>query len=227
MSLEVDPAALHRLLSWMSPSYPVGAYTYSHGLEWALECGDVRGVDGVRGWLDGVLRHGSGRSDAALLTQAWQARDREALLEVMDLAWALAPSRERRLETGSQGRAFLDATVNAWPCARLDWLAGQAPERLPYPVVVGLAAAGHGVPLEAMLHAYLHGFVANLVSAAVRLVPLGQSDGQRLVAAFSTVIDAVVAEVLADPVASVGGCALLADIASMRHETQYSRLFRS
>ena len=227
MATEPDAAGLFRLLSWLSPSFPVGAYTYSHGLEWALDSGEVQGLEGVRAWLRGVLRHGSGRSDAILAAHAWRVADAQALQPLLELASALAPSRERRLETSAQGRAFLDAVRGAWPTSRLGWFDGVPPARLAYPAVVGVAAAGHGIPLAPLLHGYLHAFVANLVSAAVRLVPLGQTDGQRLVAGFEADIDAVAESAQQASLEELGGCSLLADIASMRHETQYSRLFRS
>ena len=217
---------LYRLLAWLSPSYPVGAFSYSHGLEWAVETGDVRTAEDLRTWVGDILAHGGGRQDAILLAAAWRARrggDGTGLAEVSELAGALSPTRERRLETLAQGTAFRLATQAAWPAGAPDEAAGQ----VAYPVAVGVAAADHQVPLDAALVAYLHAFAANIVSAGVRLVPLGQTDGQRIVAALEPAVRAAAEEARAATLDDLGGCALLADIASMRHETQYTRLFRT
>ena len=222
-----EPGTLYRLLAWLSPAYPVGAYTYSHGLEWAVEVGDVRDRDSAGAWIDDVLRHGGGRSDGILLAHAFRADDAAAVAELAELGTALAPGAERRLETTAQGRAFLAATQAAWPTERLAWLEALPVDARPYPVVVGVAAAGHGLPLGSLLPAYLHAFTANLVSAAVRLVPLGQSDGQRLVARLEPAVHAVAKAAAQAPLDEIGGATLLADLASLCHEVQYSRLFRS
>ena len=146
---------------------------------------------------------------------------------VAELAAAFAPSKERHLETTAQGRAFVEATRAAWPCAALDRLAAAWDGPVAYPVAVGVAAAGHGIALEPALAAYLHAVTANLISAGVRLIPLGQTDGQRLLAALEPIVAATAARALATPLDQVGGAAFRADLASMRHETQYTRLFRS
>lgn len=225
LSPGADAAALYRLMAWLSPSYPVGAFTHSHGLEWEVEAGTVRDAGGLRAWIGDILRHGAGRQDAILLAETWTAEragDAARLAMVAELAAALAPSRERRTETMSQGRAFALATEAAWPVS-----ASKDPADLAYPVAVGLAAARHAIPLEPTLVAYLHAFAANLVSAGVRLVPLGQTDGQRAIARLEPVVAEIAAEALAAGLDDIGGCTLLADIASMRHETQYTRLFRT
>jgi urease accessory protein len=153
--------------------------------------------------------------------------DDKAVRAVAELAAAFAPSKERYLETTAQGRAFIEATGAAWPCAALDRLAAIWDGAIAYPVAVAVAAAGHGIAVDAALNAYLYAVTANLISAGVRLVPLGQTDGQRLLAAFEPVVAATAARALATPLDQAGGAAFRADIASMRHETQYTRLFRS
>ena len=147
--------------------------------------------------------------------------------EVAELAAAFAPSKERHLETTAQGRAFVEATRAAWPCAALDRLAEIWDGPIAYPVAVGVASAGHGIALEAALNAYLHAVTANLISAGVRLIPLGQTEGQRLLAALEPVASATAQRALATKLDDVGGAAFRADIASMKHETQYTRLFRT
>lgn len=228
MSMSTDHTALYRLLSWLSPAYPVGAYTYSHGLEWAVESGEVRTAAALEAWLEGVLHFGGGRSDAIFFAHAYRAAgDARELRELSELAVALCPGTERRLETTAQGRAFLAATRSAWPTAELAAFDDLAPEQLAYPVVVAVAAAGHGIDLRAALAGYLQAFIANLVSAGVRLIPLGQTQGLMLVAGFEDAVAGVTEMALTATLAGVGGCAFAADIASIQHETQYSRLFRS
>ena len=223
-------AALYRLMAWLSPAYPVGAFAYSSGLEWAIEAGDVTSAEALHGWLATLLADGAGFCDAVMFAHAYRAAEAGndiALAKVAELAAALAPSRERFLETTAQGRAFLNATQAAWPCAALDRLAMLSSDVLAYPVVVGVAAAGHSLPLGQALAAYLQALTANWVSAAVRLIPLGQTDGQRAIAALEQAIGATAQRALAASLDDIGGGVFRADIASMRHETQYTRLFRS
>lgn len=228
--IRMDDAALYRLMTWLSPGFPVGAYAYSHGLEWAVEDGAVRNRDTLGSWLEDILHHGGGRSDAILFQHAWtaaRAGDNDRLGEINDLAVALAPSRERRMETVAQGRAFIVAIAPTWPWDGAIDIAAHEGSDVAYPIAVAMAAAGHGVPVRPALHAYLHAFAANLISAGVRLIPLGQTEGQQLLARLEPAVHALASEALAADLDDLGGAAFLADIASMRHETQYTRLFRS
>jgi urease accessory protein len=225
-------AALQRLFAWLSPAFPVGGYTYSHGLEWAIEEGTVTGPAPLRAWIDDVLRHGGGRSDAILFAAAWRAAaagDDAYLAEIAELAVAIQPSRERHLEVTAQGRAFLDTVTASWPGERLNALAALFPAGTPvaYPVAVALAAAAEGVPLKPALAAFAGAFVANLVSAGVRAIPIGQTDGQRIIAALAPAVEETAGRAETASLDDLGGAALRADIASMKHETQYTRLFRS
>jgi urease accessory protein len=226
----LSASALYRLQAWLSPAYPVGAFSFSSGLEWAVEAGDVNDAATLQRWLAVILTEGGGFCDAVFFVHAHRAieqSDDKALAAVAELAVAFAPSKERHLETTAQGSAFLAATRAAWPCAALDRLAGVSPGPFAYPVAVGVAAAGHGIPVVPALAAYLHALAANLISAGVRLIPLGQTDGQRVLAALEPVIAAAAARALTIPLDDVGSAAFRADLASLRHETQYTRLFRS
>jgi urease accessory protein len=217
-------------MTWMSPAYPVGAFSYSSGLEWAVEAGDVRDALTLTAWLATMIGHGSVSCDAAIFCHAWRAAadgNDEVLAATAELAAALAGSRERFLETTAQGQAFLQITQAAWAAPALERLTAVWTGPLAYPVVVAVACAGHGVALGPALHAFLHAVVSNLVSAGVRLVPLGQTDGQRALAALEAVIAQAAARALTIAPDDIGMAALRADIASMRHETQYTRLFRS
>jgi urease accessory protein len=226
----VPAAALYRLQAWLSPAYPVGAFSFSSGLEWAVEAGDLTDAASLQRWIAVILSDGGGFCDAVFFIHAHRAIDRSddtALAAVAELAVAFAPSKERHLETTAQGGAFLAATGAAWPCAALDRLAAAWPGPCAYPVAVGVAAAGHGIAVAPALAAFLHALAANLISAGVRLIPLGQTDGQRVLAALEPVIAATAARALATPLDAVGSAAFRADLASLRHETQYTRLFRS
>jgi urease accessory protein len=223
-------SALYRLMAWLSPAYPVGAFSYSSGIEWAVESSDIKDAESLKCWLAVTIAEGGGFCDAVFFAHAHRAittDDDTVLRAVAELAAAFAPSRERHLETTAQGRAFVEATRAAWPCAALDRLAASWDGAVAYPVAVGVAAAGHGVAREPALGAFLHAVTANLISAGVRLIPLGQTDGQRLLAAFEPVVAATAARALATSLDQTGGAAFRADLASMQHETQYTRLFRS
>ncbi len=226
----LDSAALYRLMAWLSPAYPIGAFSYSGGIEWAVEAGDIKDAQMLLAWLDTMLSHGGGFSDAVFFVHAHRsvtANDDEALRTVAELAAAFVPSKERFLETTAQGRAFLDVTRAAWSCQALPNFAAVWNGPVALPIAVGVACAGHRIACEAALHAFLHALAANWISAGVRLIPLGQTDGQRVLAGLEATISDTAKRALATPLDEVGTCALRADVASMRHETQYTRLFRS
>jgi urease accessory protein len=226
----LDAAALYRLMAWLSPAYPIGAFSYSGGIEWAVEAGDLRDAETLRRWLTVMIGAGGGFCDAVFFVHAHRAiatKDDAALRAAAELAAAFVPSKERLLETTAQGRAFLDATRAAWPCPALVRLEAAWQGAVALPVAVGVACAGHGIGCEPALHAFLHALTANSISAGVRLIPLGQTDGQRLLAALEPVVTAAAARALTTPLDEAGSCAFRADIAGMRHETQYTRLFRS
>ena len=215
ISMTEPLAAIQTLAAWLSPAYPVGAYSYSHGLEWAVEAGTVHDRASLQAWVADLLEHGAGRSDAILLSHAFAAEDPAPLAE---LAAALAPSAERHLETMAQGTAFARTTAAAY---------GLALGPLPYPVAVGRAARLAGLPLLPTATLFVQGFAATVISAGIRLVPLGQTDGQRITASLMPLAARVASEAAETPLDAVGGCALMADLAAMLHETQYTRLYRS
>jgi urease accessory protein len=214
--------ALVKLLTWLSPAFPTGAFAYSHALEWAVESGDVSSETALLPWLEDVLRHGAGHTDAVLMRHAHRADDAATLSAVADLAEAAATSRERRAETLGQGDAFAIA-ARVWGAPLLDALA----RPVAYPVAVGALARAQRVPEDQAALALLHAFATNLVGAAVRLVPLGQTAGLRVLAALEPTLHEVAAESLETPLHEIGGACFRSDIAAMRHETQYTRLFRT
>jgi urease accessory protein len=220
---------LYRLLAWFSPSYPIGAFSYSHGIEQAVEVGHIRDVATLAAWIGHILRHGAGWVDAVLLKEAYAAaEDAQRLDELADLALAWRGTQETALESSQQGGSFLSITRAAWGAAPLEAFAAmRADKPVALSIAIGVAAAAHRLELNAVLAAYLHAFAANLVSAAVRLIPLGQTDGQRALQALMLVVDSVVPCARACEIDECGTAAMMVDIASMMHETQYTRLFRS
>ena len=226
----LQPAALYRLMAWLSPSFPVGAFSYSSGIEWAVEAGDIKDAATLKAWLGVMLAEGGGFCDAVLFAHAHRAaanEDDKALRDVAELAAAFAPSKERHLETTAQGNAFVEATRAAWGCAAIERLKTIWTGPVAYPVAVATASAGHGIALEPALAAYLQALAANWVSSGVRLIPLGQSDGQRVLAALEPAVGATLLRALTFKLDDIGSSAFRADLASARHETQYTRLFRS
>ena len=224
----MDQAALFRLMAWLSPAFPTGAFSYSHGIEYAVEAGLVNNRETLAEWVCHILTDGAGRVDSMLFRAAYQSANRpQDLDEIIELAAAFRGSGETALESTQQGGAFLAVTRAAWPDHRLDALAERHRDKpLALPVVVAIACAGR-IPLPAALAAYLQALGANLVSAGVRLIPLGQSDGQRTLAALERFVRIAAERALATPPEEIGSAAPMVDWTSMRHETQYTRLFRS
>jgi urease accessory protein len=215
--------ALLRLLAWLSPAFPTGAFAHSHGLEWAVDSGDIHDRATAHAWLDALLRHGDLRSDAILLRHAHRAaarHDAPALAEIATLAEATALGRERREETLSQGTAFA-AAARTWGDLALP------PGRTALPIALAATAATHGIDEHATCAGFLHAALSSLTSATVRLVPLGQTDGLRILAGLEPAILATSQETAAASLDDLGGACLRADLASLRHETQRTRLFRT
>jgi urease accessory protein len=223
MTEQLSTVALLRLMAWLSPAFPVGGFSYSHGLERAVHDGLIANLHDLAGWLETLVDVGSGWNDAVLFAESWRrAREGGDLNEVAALAEALAGSRERHLETMLQGTAFLQA-ASAWSSPVLQRL----PADCPYCVAVGAVAGGGGIGLSEALSAFLQAFFSNLVQAAIRLGVVGQTDAVTLLAGFESLALATASRAAASSLDDLGGAALMSDVAAMQHETQYSRLFRS
>jgi len=231
-------AAQSRLLAWCSPAYPTGAFSYSHGLEWAVERGQVGSLDALLAFVTAVLERGGGWVDAVLFAQAWRAahqspaswqrEGRRQLQDISELAAAFRGSAETALESRQQGTAFLDVTLRAWPRPRLsEFAADVRGQPVAHCIAVAVACATHRIPLAAALHAYVQAIAANLVSAGARLIPLGQTDAQIAIARLAPVVAASAERAGSMDLANLGTCAPGLELCSMRHETQYTRLFRS
>jgi urease accessory protein len=227
------PLALLRLQSWLSPAFPIGSYSYSHGVEWAVEARHVHDRAGLVEWLEADLCYGSGRNEAIFFHEAWRCGiddDRAKLFRLAELAAAFRGTSEFALESSQQASACLATLRGIWPDRVLDWLAGLLSERNLQPalaVVLGVRAARQGIPIRLALPAFLQSYIANLVTAGVRLIPLGQTDGQRAIAELEETVLAAGAQAMRATIDDLGSAAFMVDLASMAHETQYTRLFRS
>jgi urease accessory protein len=225
-----EAAALYRLMTWLSPAFPVGAFSWSSGIEWAVEAGDIVDVATLQDWLSAMLADGPGFCDGVFLAHAHRAAasiDDASLREVAELAAAFAPSRERYLETAAQGRAFIEISRAAWNCDGLDRLIAACEGTIVYPIAVGIVSSAHAIPLASTMHAFLHALTSNWISAGSRLIPLGQTDSQRALAALEPIVVSTGKRAIDAALDDLGSASFRADIASMRHETQYTRLFRS
>jgi urease accessory protein len=218
MAITTEPQQLLQLLAFMSPAFPVGGFAYSHGLERAIDDGTVTSADEVREWIESLLVHGSGWNDAVLFAQAYDA-DETVRAEIDELALALAASRERALETSDLGQSFAKAVAIMSVIEDMNFQT--------YPVAVAAACHRSCIDKYASLLAYLQAFSNNLIAVAVRLVPLGQTKGLEVMRNLMPVISRTAERALAASLDDLGSSTLLSDIASMKHETQYSRVFRS
>jgi urease accessory protein len=218
MAITTEPQQLLQLLAFMSPAFPVGSFAYSHGLEWAIDDGMVKSADNVREWIESLLVHGSGWNDAVLFAAAHDASD-EVRAEIDELALALAAARERALETSDLGQSFAKAVAILSASEIMNFQT--------YPVAVAAACKKTCIDKRAGLLAYLQAFSNNLIAVAVRLVPLGQTKGLEIMRDLTPVIVTTVERALKASVDDLGSSTLLSDISAMRHETQYSRVFRS
>jgi urease accessory protein len=227
------PLTLLRMQSWLSPAFPSGSYSYSHGLEWAVEAGHVHDRKSLVDWLEADLCHGSGRNEAIFFSEAWRCTtedDCATLSEIAELAAAYRGTSEFALESSQQAGAYLATLRHVWPDLILDWLSEIVHERGLQPalaVVFGVRSGREGVPVSLALPAFLQSYIANLVTAGVRLIPLGQTDGQLAIAALEEAVVAASAQAEKATIEDLGSAALMVDLASMAHETQYTRLFRS
>ncbi|MEQ1522267.1 MAG: urease accessory protein UreF [Aestuariivirga sp.] len=218
MAITTEPQQLLQLLAFMSPAFPVGGFAYSHGLEWAIDDGTVTSADEVKEWIESLLVHGSGWNDAVLFAQAYDA-DEDARMEIDELALALAASRERALETTDLGQSFAKAVAIMSVSEAMNFQA--------YPVAVAAAGQKACIDKRSGLLAYLQAFSNNLIAVAVRLVPLGQTKGLEVMRDLMPLISQTAERAMWATFSDLGSSTLLSDIASMKHETQYSRVFRS
>jgi urease accessory protein len=228
-----EPVALLRQQSWLSPAFPIGSYSYSHGIEWAVEAGYIHDRESLVDWLEADLCYGSGRNEAIFFSEASRCamdNDCEKLFAVAELAAAFRGTSEFALESSQQAAACLAMLRQVWPDRVLDRLSELLRERHVAPalaVILGVRSARQGIAASLALAAFLQSYIANLVTAAVRLIPLGQTDGQRAIAELEEAVLAGSVQAWKSSINDLGSAAFMVDLASMSHETQYTRLFRS
>jgi urease accessory protein len=229
----LSPLSLMRQQSWLSPAFPTGSYSYSHGIEWAVEAGHIHDRESLVDWLEADLRYGSGRNEAIFFMEAWRCAtndDCEELLEIAELAAAFRSTSEFTLETSQQATACLATLRRVWPDPLIERVSALLSDLRIAPVlsvVLGVRTATQGIPVTLALPAFLQSYLANLVTAGVRLVPLGQTDGQFAIAQLEPAVLAVTSQAEEATIHDLGSAAFMVDIASASHETQYTRLFRS
>jgi urease accessory protein len=229
----VSQVALMRQQSWLSPAFPTGSYSYSHAIEWAVEAGHIRDRESLVDWLQADLCYGSGRNEGIFFAEAWHGAtkdDGERLLEVAEVAAAFRGTSEFALESSQQATAYLATLRRVWPDPVIESLSESLSERRMPPalaVVLGVRSAREGLPVGLALPAFLQSYTANLVSAGVRLIPLGQTDGQLAIAGLEKAVLAASQEAERATIRDLGSAAFRVDLASASHETQYTRLFRS
>lgn len=218
-----DTASLQRLLTWLSPAFPVGAFAYSSGLETVIANGTLTTAKNLQNWLEGNLCHGTAHSDAIILASAHASHsNKNHLHELADLCLALTPARERHEELSSIGNAFVEA-ASAWPSDIFD----QLPNPCPYPIAVGAIGAAHTIPVNDTLVAFLTAYAQSQISVAIRLVPLGQTDGLKVLASLEPLIAICAKDATTSTLDEIGSISYASDIAAMAHETLNSRIFRS
>ena len=225
----MDETRLFRLLSWLSPSFPVGSYAYSHGIEFAVHAQMVRDQETLTKWLEGVLEYGTGRLDAIIFHSVYKSSTSQ-LDELVQLATVLKGTRELSQESLLQGRAFAMALESSWHSPRTDEFSSFHLSRdkvVPYAVAVALACKQNEIPPAAALTAYLHALASGLVSAGMRLIPLGQTDGQSVLAKLESTVCEVAAYAMSAPLSDLGTSTPILDWVSMQHEILHTRLFRS
>jgi len=218
MATPIDLLALQTLTQWLSPGFPVGAFSFSHGMEWAVESGDVKDGKSAEQWIGAIIEHGAGRNDAIFIAHAYRAANALELKEIDQLALAFCASAERLAETTQLGKAFAKTLEMVWDMEN---------EARAYPVILGRAASLHRIDLSLVIAAYLQSFAANLVACAQRLFPLGQLEGQAIISGFAACIESMTPEIIAASLDDLGGCVFRSDMASMAHENQKVRIFRT
>jgi urease accessory protein len=230
---EVSPLALLRQQSWLSPAFPTGSYSYSHGIEWAVEAGHIHDRRSLVDWLEADLCYGAGRNEAIFFIEAWRSAtedDCEKLLEIAELAAAFRGTSEFALESSQQAKACLVTLLRVWPDHIVESLSKLLSERGIPPalsVVLGVRAARQRIPYGLAAPAFLQSYLASFVTAGVRLIPLGQTDGQLAIAGLEEAVLTANAQAVQATIQDLGSAAFMVDLASASHETQYTRLFRS
>ncbi|WML89594.1 urease accessory protein UreF [Thiothrix lacustris] len=219
--------ALLRLLHLVSPTLPIGSFTYSQGIEWAVECGWVTCPADLRGWLESQLHGSITQLDIPVLQRLYQAveqRDTARLAHWIDILNASRETSELLLEEKNRGRALTDLLIALEIPHAAAWKPLLAQSQS---AAFALAAVHWHIPLQDAAGGYVWSWLENLVLSAVKIIPLGQTQGQKILHQMTPLIPAAVVQGLQVADDDIGAASPALAIASSRHETQYTRLFRS
>ena len=203
------------VMQWLSPAFPIGGFAYSHGLEWAIDKGYVSNREELKKWISDLLEYGSLKNDAILIKLVLQGSDPK---EINELAMALCPASERLSETQLQGGAFCKIMREVWSLEI---------DELTLPIALALAAKNENIDQNLVLPAYLHSFCSNLISVAMRLIPIGQTDGQKTLRELSPLISDSVRAVAKSDKDDLGSACFLSDVSAMQHEYLQPRVFKT
>jgi urease accessory protein len=203
------------VMQWLSPAFPIGGFAYSHGLEWAINKGYVSNREELQKWVSDLLEYGSLKNDAILIKLVLKGSDPK---EINEIAMALCPANERLSETQLQGSAFCKIMREVWSLEIDD---------LTLPIALALAAKNENIDQNLVVPAYLHSFCSNLISVAMRLIPIGQTDGQKTLRELSPLISDSVRAVAKSDKDDLGSACFLSDVSAMQHEYLQPRVFKT
>ena len=203
------------VMQWLSPAFPIGGFAYSHGLEWAINKGYVSNREELQNWVSDLLEYGSLKNDAILIKLVLKGSDPK---EINELALALCSASERLSETQLQGGAFCKIMREVWSLEM---------DELTLPIALALAAKNENIDQNLVVPAYLHSFCSNLISVAMRLIPIGQTDGQKTLRELSPLISDSVRAVAKSDKDDLGSACFLSDVSAMQHEYLQPRVFKT
>jgi urease accessory protein len=227
-TIPIDNTALLCLLQLASPALPVGAYSYSEGLETLIDTGTIENKQSLKHWLEQELRYGAIRLEAAVMVRAYNSAklgDIEALSYWNNWLSAARETEELRSSSWQMGRSLIRLLLELQP--QLAQSANVVGNPCNYAIAFGIAAAHWQIDLSAAILGYLHSWTTNLITAGVKLIPIGQTAGQQLLLEIHANLSSAAQEILALEDDDLNSCGWGLSLASMAHETQYTRLFRS
>ena len=212
-----------KLLTWNNQAFPIGSYSFSSGLEYAVESNLITTGYELQSWLKNLLNFGSIQTDAILLVEAWKLMKKKKnrnLIELNNFAISLNQSYEKYIENYEQGKSFIKITSDAWNHKFQS-------KNLTFPLAYASSAYQENIKLEDTLISYLHANLCNLLSAGIKLIPLGQTEGQRIQIKLNLYIEEEYKIILKKDMNDIGNCGWVNDIVSMQHENQFTRIFRT
>ena len=216
-------SSILKLLTWNNQSYPIGSYSFSSGLEYAVEMDVIKSSKDLERWLKDHLEFGSLKSDAILLTETWKLKKNNKdsdIIELNNFAISLNQSREKFIENYEQGKAFIKISKDTWKHKFVN-------DQLMFPLAYASSAVQENISLENTLLSFLHTSLGILLGAGIKLIPLGQTEGQKIQVTLNYHVEKEYKKILKQDLNNIGNCGWFSDIISMRHENQFTRIFRT